>query len=420
MLDVAAKRMVYASEEDWERHKDTVIRLYWNENRTLREVMDTMKRDSGFNGTTRMYKSRFKNWGLVKNMSRQETSRIKSKLHATGEDPVIPLVHGREIGSKRLKQDIDRARREQSMTFDNVDSSRQPLIISPGSLSHRLRPPKSLAEAELAVRSGLSYTRYSFETGNWDLPIDDFVTRMDNTAAWWLDARKAAALLETRADYRSAFAQIDACLNRYVELLVQPDPSFVTATLSVILQLGETNRELAESILKYVAGLTAIKLGSNHPLAALWAYLRFLGLSQMRQAAVMTMKAHYNMLEYNMQANHQSDEAWDSYPAKEPESYNKFPKQMTESSTFTTIMQEVENNSKSEIDKAYIDWSRKMLSYYLQKGSQSAEAKEGIKQKGQGATSGGYSQDDYLRARHHSVSGMTESMACWLTSARRS
>lgn len=36
------------SKADWDRHRDTIIRLYWQRNLPLREVQDIMEREHGF------------------------------------------------------------------------------------------------------------------------------------------------------------------------------------------------------------------------------------------------------------------------------------------------------------------------------------------------------------------------------------
>lgn len=41
----------WATSADWAVHKDTIVRLYWNEDRTLKEVMNIMARDYDFHGT---------------------------------------------------------------------------------------------------------------------------------------------------------------------------------------------------------------------------------------------------------------------------------------------------------------------------------------------------------------------------------
>lgn len=41
----------WASASEWEKHRELISRLFWDENRPLREVVEIMSRDHGFNAT---------------------------------------------------------------------------------------------------------------------------------------------------------------------------------------------------------------------------------------------------------------------------------------------------------------------------------------------------------------------------------
>jgi hypothetical protein len=41
----------WASPGDWNTHRPTITRLYFEENRTLNEVIETMRRDHSFSAT---------------------------------------------------------------------------------------------------------------------------------------------------------------------------------------------------------------------------------------------------------------------------------------------------------------------------------------------------------------------------------
>lgn len=51
---------------DWDQHRDRILRLYDIEDKPLREVCEIMQRDHGFHASEKMYKTRFKNWGIHK------------------------------------------------------------------------------------------------------------------------------------------------------------------------------------------------------------------------------------------------------------------------------------------------------------------------------------------------------------------
>ncbi|KAI0129725.1 hypothetical protein BJ170DRAFT_285391 [Xylariales sp. AK1849] len=59
----------------WESHKSQLQRLYLDEEKTLREIISIMQQ-RGFKASAKMYKTRFKQWGFVKNNSRQDISKM--------------------------------------------------------------------------------------------------------------------------------------------------------------------------------------------------------------------------------------------------------------------------------------------------------------------------------------------------------
>lgn len=46
-----AAPITWATPEDWATHRPTITRLYADEGRTLRDVIEIMKRDHSFNAT---------------------------------------------------------------------------------------------------------------------------------------------------------------------------------------------------------------------------------------------------------------------------------------------------------------------------------------------------------------------------------
>ncbi|KAH8753254.1 Clr5 domain-containing protein, partial [Diaporthe sp. PMI_573] len=54
----------YATPEGWEQHRDKIIELY--KKKTLKEVLEIMEQEHNFVATERMYKARFKEWGVNK------------------------------------------------------------------------------------------------------------------------------------------------------------------------------------------------------------------------------------------------------------------------------------------------------------------------------------------------------------------
>jgi hypothetical protein len=67
----------YATPEGWKQHRERIIDLY--EGKTLREVLETIERDYKFVATERMYKARFKEWGINKNVTADYIASLPSE-----------------------------------------------------------------------------------------------------------------------------------------------------------------------------------------------------------------------------------------------------------------------------------------------------------------------------------------------------
>ncbi|KAF2672673.1 hypothetical protein BT63DRAFT_409768 [Microthyrium microscopicum] len=75
------------SDEEWVSHKEAIERLYLDEGRDVREVRDTMKRDYGFEAHEKAYKRKFEEWGLIKNIPKDEgLFMVKKRESRRGEE----------------------------------------------------------------------------------------------------------------------------------------------------------------------------------------------------------------------------------------------------------------------------------------------------------------------------------------------
>ncbi|RYP63797.1 hypothetical protein DL770_009297 [Monosporascus sp. CRB-9-2] len=53
---------------DWDAHKDTIKSLYMDEDKTLADTMEIMKREHSFEASHKLFKAKFKEWGWQKNL----------------------------------------------------------------------------------------------------------------------------------------------------------------------------------------------------------------------------------------------------------------------------------------------------------------------------------------------------------------
>ncbi|KAG6357967.1 hypothetical protein INS49_013850 [Diaporthe citri] len=142
---------------DWSRHRPTIKRLYINERKTLKEVMDIMARDYNFVASSKMYKVRIKQWGYSKNI-RTTTEDVGSLMSTVSETrrPVV-LATGRVVDSQRLALHLRRKKETVVQTTQPTAQARWPSSPRPPSI----RPPDVfyISEAVLTHTRGYMYAQ---------------------------------------------------------------------------------------------------------------------------------------------------------------------------------------------------------------------------------------------------------------------
>lgn len=84
--------------EAWESFKSTIRALYLEERKPLKEVMSIMADKYGFQATPKMYKTRFSQWGFVKNNTEDEVKRLLSmKFQRDAEGKVSEFVRNGKV-----------------------------------------------------------------------------------------------------------------------------------------------------------------------------------------------------------------------------------------------------------------------------------------------------------------------------------
>ncbi|XRM42766.1 hypothetical protein ABZX51_005977 [Aspergillus tubingensis] len=106
-------------------HKDTIQRLYVDEDLTLDELMDSMERNFGICASKDTYKRYFKKWQLRKNNNHDfyiwANHRIEKRSHANPKKKTQILLNGKAIDKKTIQKNIPR----QVSTYDQARAAGQ-------------------------------------------------------------------------------------------------------------------------------------------------------------------------------------------------------------------------------------------------------------------------------------------------------
>ncbi|KAK8115307.1 Clr5 domain-containing protein [Apiospora kogelbergensis] len=289
-------KLVWATDADWIKHRETITRLYWDENKPLKEVSKIMKEEHDFHATDRMFKMRFSTWGLQKNLKKQDLQKIASEAYLN-KKPTLPVVRGRQLGSRRLQKRV----------LKTTERSKYPLQSDTSShaLQHiRLAAPGSAGAAEKSVQAILEYTESRFQTRAWHVGGEyDFDS--DTANSWWLNLNTAHKELVHGAQNGmlspQGFKLLNSAFADYSRLLQNQHPQTVLATIAGYAGLHSVDPALGESLLNYVAGLSRIRLGPNHPYTRIWTNLRNTGAAQ--QTVSTLVNAHFDVMSIHAPGN---------------------------------------------------------------------------------------------------------------------
>ncbi|KAF8245690.1 TPR-like protein [Wilcoxina mikolae CBS 423.85] len=102
--------------QEWNRHRETIYRLYVTEDRTLSEVRRIMQQEYNFAATTAQFKSKTKFWNMRKNIPKRKMLKILRKNQQRqnqGRDTTF-YFHGQQVSQSRLNLASERYRNELS------------------------------------------------------------------------------------------------------------------------------------------------------------------------------------------------------------------------------------------------------------------------------------------------------------------
>lgn len=98
------RRKRYAAEDDWRSHRDRISSLY--QSNRLRDVITVMETQHQFFATERMYKARFKEWGLEKNVTAAKVHKLMQRVEEAERREMSPSRSGGRGGNERVLLDV--------------------------------------------------------------------------------------------------------------------------------------------------------------------------------------------------------------------------------------------------------------------------------------------------------------------------
>ncbi|KAK3938030.1 hypothetical protein QBC46DRAFT_171203 [Diplogelasinospora grovesii] len=294
LADHPAKTKKWAADDDWERHRPIITRMYVRENKKLWQIVDVMSREHGFYATPKMYKTRFKRWGLWKNTKAADVAEVLRQRDTTGQQQKLYLVNGKQVDVQR----VDRYIRNRCRQFRLRPGELSAALAASRSAGSRTPSPATLGLGatgmlimeEYTYRVVQDYFDGSLSSGRWRFSSDadcdlgtDGGGEMSRIVSQFHERFKTAVpLLSAPEDKRGVegvkmaricFAELPLVLNSNFG---PEDPKLLVLFLIVlqyIRRAGDKLRFIEVQLVKYMADL-AQTLPGGRPTAAVWAMLR--------------------------------------------------------------------------------------------------------------------------------------------------
>ncbi|KAH8592341.1 Clr5 domain-containing protein [Bisporella sp. PMI_857] len=313
-MSLTPRQNIWASSQDWENHRDTIIDLYQEQSLQLKKVVEIMKEKHQFFATERMYKRRFLTWGIQKNFKSAEATSILRKeigrMLIDREDFSIGHPDGDQERFWAYMRVLRPARRRRM--FEKAFGTSNALALhgnsldtiagqtgSPSALLSSLNPPEALRIPEKLIYALRDYVSGAFNTRLWTPEtFEDDATLVESIK--WANLNFTANKALGYGKVNEAFRILNFGCQEYKSLVEEQNPTLFIATYSAVMRHAQTNSDVAREVVKYARDLAQTLHGPFHPLTAILRQLFELKVQNLKASATGLLKAFLEVVQSHL------------------------------------------------------------------------------------------------------------------------
>ncbi|KAF4983393.1 hypothetical protein FZEAL_1122 [Fusarium zealandicum] len=299
---------------EWLAKRPIITRLYQEEKRPLKEVMEILEREHGFTATVKMYKSRIWKWGLDKKLKSDEVLAIlirRTEREAQNKASEF-TIRGQPVDIDNINRYVRRnpglVARFHAGEVPSIQTTMEVQCRTPSPvLRPSLSPPKETLRVEQVLNLFKSYLDASFSNGAWDYEYNvSCVSQKPRDRSEELFERVMASFtLVNRSMMRKDEISISTILSpafeSLKEIIASESPVFAIRTACLLWYLDRHHKQdLLQLVMKYLAGLVPIVLGHNHPMARIWQIIGSSDFSEFYELATRLYSSLVPLLEENI------------------------------------------------------------------------------------------------------------------------
>ncbi|OTA98171.1 hypothetical protein M426DRAFT_17686 [Hypoxylon sp. CI-4A] len=307
----------WATADDWATQRD-LITIMWDENRTLKEIMQVMQEKHQFFATVRMYKARFQKWGIEKKIKAEEAVEIfrQQTARAAAGKPTVAYIRGRRIDPDRLQRYRYRAApliskkimRAEKGSEEDASAARMSQVVcrtpspSPSpettdsnlSISPVIEEPTELRVPHECMQILRNFINGAFDSGMWQMQTEGERAEMNGAFTWQHYVASSQGLIR-HGRVKEGFSLLGICFDQYKQQLQRPDSMFWLATYKCVMVLASQNDKLGGAFIDYASKLTSLLLPPGHPFNQLWSRVLLTGLGGIKDHAEAIFESYLDM-----------------------------------------------------------------------------------------------------------------------------
>ncbi|KAK9423180.1 hypothetical protein SUNI508_04474 [Seiridium unicorne] len=290
----------WATQEDFEKWRDTIVKLYIEEGRGLKDVVDIMENEHGFYATMKMYKYRFDRWDVHK-------YNKKGSGSPNTDQGKYMVMRGRQ-GHPATSETTTTATKALKPTHAAIHTLRmrgvrgkrgRPTAIEPARaalVQQRLLTPDSIRLPEEVMQLSNQLASGLVDLGAWTGKVD---LSNPESNKWWGKMITATQFLDM-GKYKQAFKALNTSFDEFTSLLHNPDPGLLQGAYLIALQL---DTQLGQRFLSFASEMADIKLPAQHPLRTILLKLKDADTQQLRHYAHNILESYLSALERQLGAS---------------------------------------------------------------------------------------------------------------------
>ncbi|KAI0878850.1 Clr5 domain-containing protein [Hypoxylon argillaceum] len=276
----------WARLEDWAEYRTIITDLYVIRRKKMKEVIQIMAEEYDFHATQKMYKMRFKKWGVTKNIS-SNPACVKDVRPSRVSGPGMNTTESSETDQKSKRIIVTPKRSTRRIT--SLGSIRSPQHLSTKLAIRTMTPPDCYKFAEGTLHLAQVYVS-SIRFPNLGSAISNKKLVTAASSAEWLNCVITAKTLLALGHFQRATLVIDICCHQYRSLLDSQDLSLMAVTVVAILKVLHYWPRLAEAFLNFICQMSRTVLGTYHLLSMLFQKLMEAGVDHLAYCIAMTLQ----------------------------------------------------------------------------------------------------------------------------------